>query len=925
MLLQGRSAECRRLDGLLELARDGQSSVLVLRGESGVGKTALLDYAAERAWDCRVVRVAGIEGEAEFAFAALLQLLGGEVSAEAGKLAGPQREALERAFGLARGPAPEAFLVGLAALSLLSQAAEDRPVVCLIDDAQWLDRDSLLVLSFIARRLAAEPIVMLFAVREPATVPEVDTLPEFTITGLGVSDARLLLAAAVPGAFDVQVRERIIAESRGNPLALLELSRGMMPAELAGGFAPPDAWGPPDTWGLSNRIEQSFLRRVQALAFEARRVLLIAAVESVGDWDVIARAAQQWQLTLGDLAPAEDAGLVRLGPKVSFRHPLARSAAYRAATPHQRRLAHEVVAAATDPRTDPDRRAWHLAQAAAEPTEVVAAELERSAVRARARGGMAAAAAFLERACQLSPDPVHRGERALAAAKAKFDAGALEAAETLLDDAAACPIGELDRARLERLRAQMAFARTSGKDTPAQLSAAAQRLEPLDPPLARETHLEALLAAIRSRRFTRTEAVIEAAQAATRDLSYEPTRAIDLLLESMVVRLTRGYEPSLPLIARALAAFRAEGFRRENLAWSFLACQLAWDSWDEEAWEAISNNVARKARENGFLTDLTLALRQSATHQLFLGNFEVAEQLMQEAIAVSTSIRNVPLVDPNVLLAAWRGDRQRTNTMIAAAIEAGTARGEGFTVEVAEWLAAVLHNGLGEYAAAAEAAQRAYDPRGLGFTAFVLPELIEAAVRSGDRTRAEAAFAQLEERSRASTTAWARGIEAASHALLSEGGEAEYLHREAIDQLGRSRFVALHARAQLNYGEWLRRENRRNDARTQLNVALHAFETMGALGFADRARRELLATGQPVQQRQADTLTQLTTQEAQIARMAAERQTNHEIAAQLYLSHRTVEYHLHKVFTKLGVSSRKELADALRSSRGPSRTGGEAV
>jgi DNA-binding CsgD family transcriptional regulator len=907
--LLGRSEEQGTLDRLLDAARAGRSSSLVIRGEAGVGKTALLDYVAERASGCRLARVRGVESEREFAFAGLLQLCGGSTLERAERLVSPQRDALMRAFGLMDGPAPEGFLVGLAALSLLSEVAEEQPLVCLLDDLQWLDSDSVSVLSFVARRLSAEPIGMVFAVRDPSDVQELDGLPELVLSGLGDAHARLLLEALMPGGLDEQVRDRIVAETRGNPLALLELPRGLTPAELAGGF------GLPAGRELSGRVEQSFLRRVQSLPPETQRLLLVAAAEAAGDSVVVAQGAAQLGIDSAAMVPAEDVGLIDFGLGVRFRHPLVRSAAYRAATPHERRQAHEALASAMDPERDPDRVAWHRARAAAGPDESVAAELERSASRAEARGGVAAAAAFLERAAELSPDTAQRGTRALAAAGLKLDVGALEATERLLTLATTTALEELDRARAERLRAQIAYARTRGSDTSALLSAAAKRLEPLDPELARETHLEAIWATMRSGRFAMDTGVVEAAEAATLHSGREPARAIDLLLEAVVARLTRGYEPALPAVTRALAAFRAEGFRREHLAWCWLACWLALDLWEDDTCDAIASGAGRAARESGYLTILPFALNYTAKSQLFRGEFGIAEQMMRERDTITAATRSTFTVSTSVLLAAWRGDRETTYKLRAPAIQAGKARGEGFAIEIAEWATAVLHNGLGEYAEAAAAAQRAYEHEVLGFGGLVLPELIEAAVRSGGRPAAEMAFARLAERSSMSATEWARGIEAAMHALLSDGDEAEALHLEAIDRLSRSRAAVLHARAQLTYGEWLRREGRRVDARAQLKAALSAFETMGAEAFADRARRELLATGETVRKRTDDTRGDLTPQEAQIARLASDRLTNPEIAAQLYLSPRTVEYHLHKVFQKLGISSRRELKRALSASR----------
>ena len=907
-VLLGRNEECRALDSLIDAARGGWSSSLVIRGEVGVGKTALLDYAAERASGCRVARVRGVESEGEFAFAGLLQLCGGSMLERTERLVAPQRDALMRAFGLMDGPAPEGFLVGLAALSLLSDVAEEQPLVCLLDDVQWLDSESVSVLSFVARRLDADLIAMVFAVRDPSDVQELEGLPELMLSGLGDADARLLLEAVMPGGLDEQVRNRIVAETRGNPLALLELPRGLTLAEVAGGF------GLPEGRELTSRVEQSFLGRVQSLPPDTQRLLHVAAAEAVGDAAVVAQAAAELGIDSAAVVPAEDSGLIEFRMGIRFRHPLVRSAAYRAATPHQRRQAHEALASATDPDRDPDRVAWHRAHAAAGPDESVAADLERSASRAEARGGIAAAAAFLERAAEFSPDAANRGTRALAAAQLKFDAGALEAAERMVTVAATSSDEELDRARAEQLRARIAYAKTRGSDTPPMLSIAAKRLELLDPELARETHLFALWTAARGGRSALDRGVVEAAEAATLPAGQEPARATDLLLAAFVARLTRGYDPAP--VTRAVAALRAEGPRRENLVWWLLACELALELWEDDVSESLASAVGRVARESGGLRLLPYALSYSAANRILRGQFSVAEQLLEEAETIRAAIRGPYFVLSSVLLAAWRGDRERTKELRQAAVEAGTARGEGLAIEIAEWATAVLHNGRAEYADAVAAAQRAYDVDVLGYGGLVLPELIEAAVRSGDRPAAELAYERLAARSRTSTTEWARGVEAAARALLSEGPGAEAHYLKAVEQLGRSRVLVLHARAQLTYGEWLRREGRRIDARAQLKAAHTAFEAMGAEGFAERARRELLATGETVRTRTDDTRGDLTPQEAQIARLASERLTNPEIAAQLYISHRTVEYHLHKVFQKLGISSRKELTEALRR-RGP--------
>jgi len=878
----------------------------VLRGEPGIGKSALLDYMTARGHGFQVARASGIESEVELPFAGLQRLLGQMVERAEG-LPAAQRDALTAAFGTAEGPAPDAFFVALAVLSLLAEIAEEQPLLCVIDDVQWLDQASAQVLSFIARRLEAEPIALVFAVRD-VPAPLLDGLPHVPLEGLSDHDARRLLESAVPGGIDAQVRDRMVSETRGNPLALLELPRALTPAELAGGF------GLADASGLGGWLERSFMRRIDALPTETKMMLLLAAAEPVGDMMVLLRAGDELGIGEDALAPAETAGLIELSPRVRLRHPLVRSAAYRGAAPDERRRVHGALASATDPQLEPDRRAWHRAHAIVDPDESVAAELERSASRAQARGGAAAAGAFLERAAELTPDPARRGRRALAAAQAKFDAGAPDAAETLLESAPAGSLGELERAHVGLLRARIAFARTRGSTTPALLSAAAQDLEPLDPELAREAHLEALWAGIRSGRFAKPTGVLEAAETAVASSRGTSSRAIDLLLDGLTIRLGQGYTAALPSLGRALDAFQEEGFRRENIAWCWLACQLAMDLWNDGACAAIASGLTDVARERGALAVLPFALNYSAAHRLFAGEFDVAEQLVAEAQAITSATSGVPIADFSVLLAAWRGDRESTYAAANAAIAAATARGEGFAVEVAEWGLATLHLGLGEYEEAAAAAGRAYDHDGLGFNVWILPELIEAAVRIGEKATAQAAYERLAARSSLSETPWARGIEARSRALLSHGPAAERDYIEAIEQLSRSQVVVHHARTELIYGEWLRREQRRMEARLQLRSAYSALDTMGAAGFAERARRELAATGESVRGRTAGARDALTPQEAQIARMATEGLANPDIATQLFLTGRTVDWHLDKVYTKLGVSSRDELAQALGGS-----------
>jgi DNA-binding CsgD family transcriptional regulator len=905
--LRGRGRERTTLDRLLDEVRAGQSRVLVLRGEAGVGKTALLDYLQERASGCRVVRAAGVESEMEIAFAGLHQLCAPMLGSLA-HLPGPQREAVSTAFGLSAGEAPDRFLVGLAVLGLLSEAAEKRPLVCLVDHAQWLDRASTQVLAFVARRLLAESVAVVFSVREPSEDQELAGLPELVVLGLSDADARALLDSVVPGRLDERVRDRIVAETRGNPLALVELPRGLTAAELAGGF------GRPDVRPLASRIEQSFGRQLQSLPAETQRLLLIAAAEPVGDVTLLWRAAERLGIGADAAAPAEAAGLIELGARVRFRHPLVRAAAYRAAALPDRRRVHRALAEATDPEDDPDRRAWHRAQAAAWPDEAVADELERSAARAEGRGGVAAAAAFLERATELTPDAARRGARALAAAQAKFDVAALDVAYELLATAEMGPLDELQRARLARLRAQIAFGRRRGSDVPPLLLDAAKRLEPLDAGLARETYLEALGAAIFAGRLSGRSGVREVATAVrVAPLAPPLPRAIDLLLDGLAIRFTEGYVAGVPPLRRALHAFRRDAQRGEDHIWRWLwlAWLLAVDLWDDETWHELGTSAVELARDAGALTVLPVVLEYRAAVHLHAGEFAAAAALIDEATAITAATGYAPVRYTPVVLLAWRGEEAQASKLVDARVQDATAGGEGRAVGLVGYATAVLNNGLGRYEAALVGAQQACEHEDLGFFGWSLVELVEAGVRSGAHQEAAAALRQLDERTRATATDWALGIQARSHALLSDGHAAESLYREAIHRLEHSRIAVHLARAHLVYGEWLRRQQRRVEAREALRTAHDMFGRFGAYAFAERARRELQATGETVRKRTVETRDVLTAQEAQVARLAAEGHTNPEIGAQLFISARTAEYHLHKVFSKLDIRSRRQLRGRL--------------
>jgi len=910
--LQGRRQECAVLDWVLRSARAGESQVLVLRGEAGIGKTALTEYLVEQASDCRIARATGVESESEIAFAGLHQLCAPLLS-RIEDLPAPQREALGIVFGTKVGDAPDRFIVGLAVLSLLADVSGEQPLICVVDDVQWLDRASAQCLAFVSRRLQAERIALVFAVREP--MDELTGLPETVIGGLDDRDAHVLLSLANPGVLDDRVAARILAEARGNPLALQELPRGSTPAELAGGF------GILDALPLASRIEETFLRRIRTLPKETQRLLLVAAAEPVGNVSLLWRATERLGIELEAATPAEHEGLLGVGAHIRFRHPLVRSAAYRSASPTDRQEAHRALAEVTDFAIDPDRRAWHLAHAATGPDEAIAVQLEQSADRAQGRGGVAAAAAFLQRATELTPDPVLRGVRALAAAQAKFDAAAFAAASELLDTADSCPLEDLQGARLELLRAQIVFA-LRDRNAHGVLLRAAQRLEALDVPLARDAYLEAFSASIDAGRLGPRLGAQETADAARNaPKGPEPARGVDLLVDGLATRFSETAVHSMPALRHALDALSRESTREgTDIRWLWLMCPvtpepLATELWDDQLWHELATRGVELARDKGALACLPSALTYRATLYIHDGQFVEAGALIEEADAVSLATGVVPFSPSSLLLAAWRGELAPTLELFERTLREANATGSGRAIGLAEYAVAVQYVGLGRYAEAVDAAQRACEHEDMGFYCWALIELVESASRGGLADVASDALRQLEQRTLAAGTDWALGILARSRALLSEGQHAENLYQEALDRLSRSRIAVHVARAHLVYGEWLRRENRRVEARYQLREAHSKLTTMGAQAFADRARRELVATGETVRPRATEPPSVLTAQEAQIAGLADGGLTNPQIASRLFLSPRTVEWHLGKVFTKFGISSRKELGEAMARSQ----------
>lgn len=903
--LRGRDVERSELDALVARARTKRSGALVVSGEAGVGKTALLDDVVERvSSSVGVVRMVASEAEMELPYAGL-QLLCGHMIDAAGHLPAPQREALEAAFGLRAGGEPNPFLVGLAVLGLLTAVADDHALLCVVDDAQWLDEVSARAIAFVARRLDAEGIAIVLVMRQ--VDDEFGDLPQLVVEGLGDDDARALLRRSLPGAIDGRVRDQLIAEARGNPLALQELPRALSPEALAGGFALARSMP------LESRIEQSVISGLQPLPAPARLLLLLAAADPTGDPARLLRASQLLGLDAGARDAAEQAGALVVATRVGFRHPLVRSAVYRAASPEDRRAVHAALAEATEVERDPDRRAWHRASATLLPDEDVAADLERSAARARTRGGVAAAAAFLERAAQLSPDPRRRAQRLIAAAEAKHDAGAPDAALRLLDAARDEPLTALQQALIARLRARADYALRRDRSGPRQLLAAAQGLEPLDPVLARDTFLLALSAALSAGRLGDADVVTDVARAILDATANDTSdRARDLILRGQALLAAEGQAAALPTLRRALRAFSQQPLDALEVHWMWFGARAAQDIWDAESMRTLADRQAELARAGGQLTVLSSALGQLMVVRMFDGHVDEAEAVCDEIDAI-VSVTGQPLPKTaRLFLAAYRGRVEEVEQRAKELRADGHARGEGYALCAANMAEALVYNGAGRYADALASARRELPyTHELYHAMRTLLELVEAAVRSGERALAEQACAQLKAVTEPVDNEWSQAMAAMAEAQLREGDAAEALYRTAIAGFQAVGVPMLVARAQLLYGEMLRRRQRRVDAREQLRAAHEALARCGYAGFAERAARELAATGETLRARTPDTLDHLTDQELNVARLARDGLTNRAIGARLFISARTAEYHLRKVFVKLGISSRSELKGAL--------------
>ena len=902
--LIGRQRECARLSDLLTRIREGSSEALALVGEAGIGKSALLSYVVEHSRGLNIIGVVGVESEMELAYAGVHQLCA-PLLKHLDSIPEPQREALSTAFGLSTGRAPDRFLVGLAVLSLLSEAAQQLPVICLVDDLQWLDEASIQTIAFVARRLREEAVGIVVTQRGTTARAELSGLPQLEIHGLSDGDARALLTSVVTGPLDELVRERIVAETRGNPLAIRQLPLGLKSEEMAGGF------GLSGLGALNTRIERSFRRRLEPMPGATRRLLLVAAAEPGQDAVLIWRAAEQLGVTPADAQPAIADEFISFSGQVRFCHPLARSTVYKAALPDERRAVHRALAGATDPVANPERRAWHRAQAAPGLDEDVAAELERSAERAQGRGGRAAAAAFQERAAELTPDPEKRAERALIAAKSKFEAGSPERALRLVAIAEAGLTDGTLLARAQLLRAQAMTKLTPGDED--LLLAAARRLEPLDHDLARETYRDAFVTAQIVGRLGRNGRTSDVSRAILANSRPSPGNPYHDILDGLATLIVGGYPAGAHLVREALAGIREAGSSTDDtLPWSPFATRAALDVWDDESVRVLSDQMIGFARERGTLSTLQIGLVIACTYQMFAGDLAYAQVLADESALIGEAT-NLPKPSyGQAMIAAWRGQQEMMEAVLKNETPTAIERGEGQWLASSGWVESVLNNGLGRYDRAFIAAENGSRyPSELGFSNWATAELVEAAARTGRTEQGVEAARHLSDMAHASNTDWIGGVAARSRALMAEGNAAEDDYLRAIDHLERTGLRTELARALLVYGEWLRRQNRRVDARDRLRRAHTMLDEIGAHGFAERARRELAATGERVASRTPASQAELTPQETQIARLAASGRTNPQIATQMFVSSRTVEWHLRKIFNKLGVASRRELPEAL--------------
>jgi DNA-binding CsgD family transcriptional regulator len=900
---------------VLDAVRGGVSSTLVLVGGLGVGKTVLLEYAIDAAPDMQIVAVTGVQSEIGMEFAALHQLLL-PFPPTLDVLPSPQRDALRVAFGLEAGPPPDLFLVGLAVLTVLSHAVQEQPLLCVIDDAHWLDAESAQVLAFVARRLYADRVGMIIAVGERGVTQQFDDLPSVEVGPLPDAEAAELLRSVAGAPLNEQLVSRILADTQRNPLALVELSAEFDVAQLAGLAALPEPLP------LSDRLERRFLRQVRGLPADSRAFVLLAAADPAPERSRLWRAA-----VLAGIDPdaaaadAESAGLLEFpGAWVRFRHPLIRSAVYHGATDGERRRAHLALADVSNSGSDLDegRRAWHRAAATTVPDEDVATELDRAAARARGRGGYWAQVALLRRSVELTPDEGRRAQREVALAGAEFASGRPDTAHDLLDHAMPRLTDDMTRGQATQLTGIILYIQGKSAEAARVLAAAARAFGP-DAVAARSAILSALLAA-QWAGPEQTRTIAAAARSFPRPAGSAPTVS-DLLLDGFATRFTAGYAEAAGPLRAAIAALLADDLDPvTGLRYFELGAVAAGSLWDDQAFHDIAERWANTARTLGALTVLPLALAFQTMSAWLAGRFDDADARLAEMSEVIAASHSPPMLGTDSrgqgILLAYRGRTDQARAAGAAQVRESTARGQRLPADQGRYIVAVADLCARDYNAAVAAALPVIedDPAFIAETA--LPELVEAAVRSGNRETADRAFGTLSERALAAGTPWALGLRARCQALVDEDGNAEDAYTESIRQLQHSRAVVDLARTRLLYGQWLRRAKRRRDARHQLRTATDMFTAMGADAFAEQATTELRATGERARARIPETGLDLTPQEARVADLAAEGLSNNEIAAQLFISPATVAYHLRKIFTKLGLTSRHQLRRVLIPQQG---------
>ena len=912
-MLLGRDQERAALDGLIEAAGNGLSGVLVLHGEAGMGKTALLEYSIESASGLLVTRITGLEAERELSFAALHRLLQPSLD-RMNSLPQPQRDGLNSALGLASHAVADPFLIGLATLTLLADRATERGLLCIIDDSQWIDRESLQAIAFAARRLQADGIVILFGIRTPTEVSSsLADLPSIEVAGLPDAAALDLLSTVVASPLDAGVARHIISETSGCPLALKELANDLSVEQWIGA----DRVSAPIP--ISRQLEAHFRRQFEELSPETQTFVLVAAAEASGDASLVRRAAL-------DLGCDEDAELeavrgrlLSTEPSLQFRHPLIRSAVYTGASATDRKRVHRALADSIDRSLDPDRWAQHLAAIATGYDSQLAADLEAGANRARERGGYAAEASLLTQAAGFTEHAELRSKRLLEASAAALSAGAPQRARKLLSQASLELKDPLLLAHAQQIDGRLRISTVQPSLAPALFLAAAQQFLPLDGDRARHSMLDAFESFLKCQYFTEGTDGAEIARAA---LATRPSRAVeslaDLLLDGMSLLLGTGYVQSVDSLRRAAQFLRDGPISPEDvIRWFSYGSFITDELWDDRTHIAWVERVESVARKRGALSVLKLSLIGLAVHQIRVGKFSAAEAYFAESLELTAASDGIgslalDLYRPlNVELLAWRGDDAGTRSAATMLMEMGEAVGMAVVQFQAHHALAILELGAGRYSDALLAAQFATDRQAIGWRCQSLPLVVEAGLRSGNRTAAERALVELELRATASATPWALGLLERSQALMADDSLAEALFTQSIADLKQTLVVTDLALARLSYGEWLRRRQRRADARIQLRQAHEAFETMGAAGFAERARTELLATGEHAVRRTVETQNDLTPQELKIAQLASRGATNPEIAAQMFISPSTVDYHLRKTYRKLGIASRRQLERSL--------------